>query len=85
MFGLNESKTITASYEDAVKFVDGMMKEQFEELDDHAKSGSAQRLLAHLAISAKETSGAVKARRLRLRGHRGPGPLRHHEAVGGAS
>jgi len=26
MFGLNESKTITASYEDAVKFVDGMMK-----------------------------------------------------------
>lgn len=61
MFGLNESKTITASYEDAVKFVDGMMKKQFEELDDRAKSGSAQMLLAHLAISAKETSGAVKA------------------------
>lgn len=38
MFGLNDSKTVTASYEDAVKFVDGMMKKQFEELDDHAKS-----------------------------------------------
>lgn len=44
MFGLNDSKTVTASYEDAVKFVDGMMKKQFEELDDHAKSGSAQGL-----------------------------------------
>lgn len=61
MFGFNESKTITASYEDAVKFVDGMMKEQFEELDGDAKDGSAQRLLARLVIASRETTGAVKA------------------------
>lgn len=61
MFGFNESKTITASYEDAVKFVDGMMKEQFEELDGDAKDGSAQRLLASLVIASRETTGAVKA------------------------
>lgn len=61
MFGLNESKTITASYEDAVKFVDGMMKEQFEELDGDARDGSAQRLLAHLVIASREMSSAVKA------------------------
>lgn len=61
MFGLNESKTITASYEDAVKFVDGMMKEQFEELDGDAKDGSAQRMLVHLLVSSRELSAAVKA------------------------
>ena len=61
MFGFNESKTITASYEDAVRFVGGMMREQFEKLDGDAKEGSAQRLLARLAIASRETSGAVKA------------------------
>lgn len=61
MFGLNESKTITASYDEAVRFVDGMMKKQFEELDDDVKDGSAQRLLAHLLVSSREASGAVKA------------------------
>lgn len=61
MLGLNESKTVNASYEDAVKFVDGMMKKQFEELDGDAKDGSAQRLLAHLVIASREMSGAVKA------------------------
>lgn len=61
MFGLNESKTITASYEEAVKFVDGMMEKQFEEFDGDAKGGSAQRMLAHLVISSREIAGAVKA------------------------
>ena len=61
MFGLNESKTITASYQEAVKFVDGMMREQFDELDGDAKDGSAQRLLARLVIASREMSGAVKA------------------------
>lgn len=61
MFGFNESKTITASYEDAVKFVDGMMREQFEELGGDAKDGSAQRLLARLVIASREMNGAVKA------------------------
>lgn len=61
MFGLNDGKAITASYDEAVRFVDGMMKKQFGELDGVAKGGSAQSMLAHLAMYAKETSGAVKA------------------------
>lgn len=61
MFGLNESKTITASYQEAVKFVDGMMKEQFEELGNDAKEGSAQRMLARLVIASREINGAAKA------------------------
>lgn len=61
MFGLNESKTITASYEDAVKFVDGMMREQVAKLDGDAKDGSAQRLIARLVIESREMTGAVKA------------------------
>ncbi|MEY8460113.1 hypothetical protein AALA69_03165 [Eggerthellaceae bacterium 24-137] len=61
MFGLNESKAITASYDEAVKFLDDMMKKQFDELEGDAKDGSAQMMLARLAMSAKEASGAVKA------------------------